>query len=166
MELKVGFSGSCHWCTEAIFQSLKGVRLVEQGWVSSALEPDRFSEGVIVHFNPNTIDLQSLTKIHLHTHSCTSSHAMRLKYKSAVYFFSNNDEIEIQGAINTAQEDFEQPIITEVLPMGEFSINQQKYLNYYANNPEKPFCQTYISPKLAMLRKKFSDNIDELLISE
>ena len=63
---KIGFGGGCHWCTEAVFQSLKGVLKVEQGWVSSTKENDAFSEAVIVHFNYNIISIKELTEIHLH----------------------------------------------------------------------------------------------------
>ncbi|MFV8270119.1 peptide-methionine (S)-S-oxide reductase [Flavobacterium sp. GT2N3] len=54
---KVGFGGGCHWCTEAYFQSLKGVEIVEQGWISSKFPEDIFSEAVIVHYNPSVIPL-------------------------------------------------------------------------------------------------------------
>lgn len=54
---KIGFGGGCHWCTEAVFQSLKGVELVEQGWIASIEPYSSFSEGVVVHFNLEQIDL-------------------------------------------------------------------------------------------------------------
>ncbi len=86
---KIGFGGGCHWCTEAVFQALIGVEKVEQGWIASEGENDSFSEAVIVHFDESTIDLSTLTAIHLFTHSCTSEHSMWKKYRSAVYTFSN-----------------------------------------------------------------------------
>jgi peptide-methionine (S)-S-oxide reductase len=71
---KIGFGGGCHWCTEAIFQSLKGVENVDQGWISSVGEYSSLSEAVVAHFDSNLINLITLVSIHLHTHSCTSLH--------------------------------------------------------------------------------------------
>lgn len=153
---KIGFGGSCHWCTEAIFQSLKGVKLVEQGWIASVFPDDELSEAVVVHFDAQVISLQVLIAIHLYTHSCTSIHPMRKKYRSAIYFFDEGQQRIAEATISNQQIEFDRPIITRVMPFVEFVLNNEKYLNYYHNNPDKPFCQVYIRPKLQLLLAKFS----------
>ena len=157
---KIGFGGSCHWCTEAIFLSLKGVTQVQQGWIASDGAAADFSEAVIVIFDSAAISLETLIAIHLHTHSCTSDHAMRLKYRSAVYTFTHGQAEDARQAINTLQAEFEQSIITAVLPFKEFKLNQDEYLNYYYSNPDKPFCQNIVSPKLKLVTQRFGKNID------
>ena len=157
--IKVGFGGSCHWCTEAIFQSLIGVTHVEQGWISSK-EYSTLSEGVLVHFDPNIIPLEVLVEIHLHTHSCTSTHSMREKYRSAVYVYDNAQNDNAHHAIINLQKDFEDMIITKVLWFTEFKINKEQYLDYYYNNPEKAFCKNQIEPKLKKLISMFSKRVD------
>ena len=94
---KIALGGGCHWCTEAVFQSLKGVVSVEQGYIASLVKHSAFSEGVIVHFNANIISLKTLIEIHLYTHKSTSNHSMREKYRSAIYVFSKsqNDKVEV-----------------------------------------------------------------------
>ena len=63
MELtKVAFGGGCHWCTEAVFQSLKGVEKVEQGFVASVAKNSSFSEAVIVHFQTEIIALKNISR--------------------------------------------------------------------------------------------------------
>ena len=63
MTTKIALGGGCHWCTEAVFQSLIGVHKVEQGFVASTDENTSFSEAVIVHFSPEAISLQTLIEI-------------------------------------------------------------------------------------------------------
>lgn len=151
---KIGFGGGCHWCTEAIFQSLHGVENVEQGWITSTSPFDTYSEGVIVHYG-NDIPLDTLIEVHLLTHSSTSLHSMRKKYRSAVYYFNVEDKHVIEEAIRRIELDKETCYITQVLPFVTFKENTESYLNYYKKNKQAPFCQTYIDPKLRILREKF-----------
>lgn len=157
--MKVGVGGSCHWCTEAIFQSLIGVTQVEQGWISSKEYP-AMSEAIIVHFDPELVPLYVLIKIHLHTHSCTSMHSMRDKYRSAIYTYNQEQSDNAHQAINSRQKYFEDMIITKVLSFAEFKINKEQYLDYYYNNPEKAFCKNQIEPKLKKLISMFAKRVD------
>ena len=152
----IGFGGGCHWCTEAVFLSLKGVQQVEQGWIASEPPCDAFSEAVIVTYDPAIITLADLIAIHLHTHAATSNHSMRHKYRSAVYWFDAAEEPLIKEIIGGLQSHFSDPIITQVLPFGNFKVSSPEYRNYYYANPEKPFCTLYIHPKLELLKKKFA----------
>ena len=153
---RVGFGGGCHWCTEAVFQHLRGVEHVAQGWASGRDKPDRFAEAVLVDFDPAAIPLSALIAIHLHTHACTSAHPMRHKYRSAVYGFGESQLAESRAILGDLARDFEQPIITEVVAFGAFRQNTERYLDYYRSRPEAPFCRRYISPKLAVLRERFA----------
>ncbi|WP_439559284.1 peptide-methionine (S)-S-oxide reductase, partial [Dyadobacter sp.] len=158
---KIGFGGSCHWCTEAIFRSLSGVIAVQQGWITAAGREVDYSEAVIVEFEEAMISLETLIEIHLRTHSSTSAHSFRTKYRSAIYTF---DEVQAScslAAINKLQPGFEQPIITEVLQFGSFKLNMEKYQDYYYSNPDKPFCRTFIDPKLKVLLDQFSGYVKE-----
>jgi peptide-methionine (S)-S-oxide reductase len=160
MTEEIGFGGSCHWCTEAIFLSLVGVTTVQQGWIADANQTKYFSEAVIVNFDPDIITVAELTAIHLHTHSCTSSHSMRVKYRSAVYCFSETQMQMVKVVMNALQLEFPKPLITEILKFGEFKLNKPEYLNYYFNDTEKPFCENIINPKLKELIKRFSANVE------
>ena len=161
MNRKAGFGGGCHWCTEAVFSSLKGVAKVEQGWIASDGENAEFSEGVVVEYNPDIIPFEVLIAIHLYTHSSTALHSMRVKYRSAVYIFNEADTAKAKAAITSLQNEFENPIITQVLPFADFKLNREEQLNYYFTDPRRPFCENYISPKLQLLREKFSASILE-----
>ncbi|OEY71395.1 peptide-methionine (S)-S-oxide reductase [Salegentibacter salarius] len=152
---KIAFGGGCHWCTEAIFQKIVGVVKVEQGYVASKANHFDYSEGVIVHYDRDKISLESLIEIHLHTHQSTSNHSMRNKYRSAIYYFDENDKIEALETLKNLKPDFEKEIITKVLPFISFKSSREEIQNYYLKGPDKPFCQNFISPKLELLKKKF-----------
>ena len=161
---QIGFGGNCHWCTEAIFQSLKGVSDVKQGWIASEGPAAAFSEAVLVNFDPKVISEATLIAIHLHTHSCTSNHSMRARYRSAAYTVSDAQASEAPEIMINLQTEFDQQIITTVLPLREFKLNKEEDLNYYYKNPDKPFCRSYISPKLKVLIDRFGGEVNSDLL--
>lgn len=165
MQQVIGFGGSCHWCTEAIFASLKGVIQVEQGWFKVDAIACDFSEAVRVTFDSDIISLTDLIAIHIDTHSATNVHSMRDKYRSAVYTFSSVQTQHANIAINAKQADYSDPLITQALPAGEFKHSPQKYQNYYYSNPQKPFCEVRINPKLSKLLTHYRDNVDSNKLS-
>ncbi len=158
---KIALGGGCHWCTEAVFQSLRGVHKVEQGFVASDGENSAFSEAVIVHFDEDVILLKVLIAIHLYTHESSSEHSMRSKYRSAVYYFNAKDEILSTQTLKELQVEFDRKIITRVLPFKTFKPSVELFRNYYFSDKEKPFCKTYIAPKLKLLLSQFSEHVNE-----
>ncbi|MBD8488720.1 peptide-methionine (S)-S-oxide reductase [Echinicola sp. CAU 1574] len=150
---KMGFGGGCHWCTEAVFQSIEGVGNVDQGWIASSGKYSSFSEAVLVDFDPQIISLHQLIKSHLLTHSCTSEHSMREKYRSAIYVFSHEQHEIVQKNLEDLQQLWSGNIITQILPFVSFRRNSADLLNYYQSRPDAPFCQKYIQPKLKLLKK-------------
>lgn len=155
---KIGFGGGCHWCTEAIFQSLKGVQKVEQDWISSLPPNDDFSEAVIVYYD-NDISLETLIEVHLLTHSSARNHSMSHKYRSAVYYFEAKDQRTALLIIDSLKIEHETHYKTKVLPYENFKLNSENYLNYYKNDKSKPFCQAYIDPKLKIIRSLFAKDV-------
>lgn len=161
---RIAFGGSCYWCMEAVFQSLLGVEKVEQGFVASHDEHHAetdFSEAVIVHFDPASIPLAVLVEIHLHTHHCTAEHSRRDRYRSAVYVFDPQQGIDAQRILAERQADFDAPLVTRVLPFAAFRPSEQQYHDYFYRNPQRPFCERWIAPKLRVLLQKFSQQTDQ-----
>lgn len=156
---KIGFGGGCHWCTEAVFQHLNGVVKVAQGWIAANGDEKAFSEAVIVHFDNTKITLSVLIEIHLRTHKSTVLHTMRDKYRSAIYTFSETQNSAIAAILKHLQSQFKNRIITKILSFMEFKASRTQIQNYYKKNPEKPFCKTFIDPKLKLLRNQFSDYV-------
>ncbi|MFD0914928.1 peptide-methionine (S)-S-oxide reductase [Pseudahrensia aquimaris] len=154
---KIGLGGGCHWCTEAVFQPLRGVESVEQGFIASTAPDDTFSEAVIVTFDPDAISLSDLIAVHLATHASTSNHSMRGKYRSAVYVFSDAQMEQAQSELDEHSRKTGAAFVTSILPFAQFKPSAQKFQNYYKTDPERPFCKAYIDPKLAKLRSNYAD---------
>ena len=150
---QIALGGGCHWCTEAVFQQLKGVYNVQQGYIASTGENNNLSEGILFEYNPEEISLERLIYVHLSTHKSTSNHSFRKKYRSAVYYFSDVQEKQLTNTIASLQKKFNEKIITKVLAFVEFKASRESIQNYYTKNPDSPFCKRYIIPKLDLIKK-------------
>lgn len=154
---RIGLGGGCHWCTEAVFQALRGVVVVAQGFACAPPPDDSWSEAVIVSFDPSDIDLKTLIEVHLRTHASTSPHKMRGKYRSAIYIFDAAQADLARGVLDDLQAGFAKPLVTQVLDHAGFKSSDQRFHNYYTTDPDRPFCKTYIDPKLQLIRQHYSE---------
>jgi peptide-methionine (S)-S-oxide reductase len=155
---KIGLGGGCHWCTEGVFQSLRGVAQVDQGFVRSDPPADGWAEGVIVQFDASAISLGTLIEVHLRTHSAFRPFTPTAKYRSAVYVFDEIQQRDAAAAIAAMQPEFEKPIETRILAFRGFKLSDPRFLNYYQTDPERPFCRRYIDPKLEIIRRNFAEH--------
>ena len=156
---RVGLGGGCHWCTEAVFQSLHGVSNVAQGYVRSEPPHEDWSEAIVVTFDPSTIELAVLLEIHLRTHSSMSNHKMRGKYRSAIYTFNDEQRLQAESSLMALQPAFEKPLVTLVLTHCAFRRSDERFQDYYLKDPDRPFCRSYIDPKLRLLRERFAERV-------
>ncbi|MBQ4812442.1 peptide-methionine (S)-S-oxide reductase [Pseudoalteromonas luteoviolacea] len=163
---KLGVGGSCYWCTEAIFTSLNGVIKVTQGWVNSIGDQSGFSEGILIEFDTEIITLCDLIEIHLHTHSSTSNHSRRDKYRSAVYCFDELQKQSAEECLDLLGKGFEEQIITQALIFNEFKASAAHYQNYFYTEPSRPFCKNIITPKLKKLLEQFGEKVDEVKVKK
>lgn len=154
---KIGLGGGCHWCTEGVFQSLRGVDRVEQGFIQSKAPADTWAEGVLVSFDPMIVGLATLVEIHVGTHSGSGAYSPGGRYRSAIYVFDAGQSREaalILARQVTGQGD---PSRTSVLPFVGFRPSEARYRNYYRSDPNRPFCRRYIDPKLDFVRRHYAD---------
>jgi len=152
---QIGFGGGCHWCTEGVFQALKGVVQVDQGFIQSEAPSDTWAEGVIVNFDPAIISLATLAEVHLRTHSASGTYSPGGRYRSAIYVFEADQHPEAARTI--AQLGKESAARTMLLPFLGFKPSDARYQNYYRTNPDRPFCRRYIDPKLKYIRDQYPE---------
>ncbi|MCP9236694.1 peptide-methionine (S)-S-oxide reductase [Lewinella sp. JB7] len=154
---RIGLGGGCHWCTEGVFVSLRGVVRVEQGWIASRSPYDTPSEAVIVHFDPGRITAGKLITVHLETHAAWSDHAFRGKYRSAVYYFRAREADHYRQLLAAVAGQTDRTLRTMVLPFKSFKPSLPEHRDYFRSDPERPFCRRYIVPKLNHLREQYPE---------
>jgi peptide-methionine (S)-S-oxide reductase len=139
-----------------VFQALKGVHAVRQGFITADPPHEDWSEAVELDYDPDIISLADLIAAHLATHASSSNHKMRGKYRSAVYVAGADQAALARTAITDAARRTGLDFVTQVLHNRGFKPSATAFQNYYATDPERPFCQTYIDPKLAKLKAQFT----------
>ena len=159
-EKRVGVGGGCHWCTEAVFQVLLGVSKVEQGWLASTGEHSELSEGVIVTYEPSQIALRDLVEVHLQTHSSSSDHSLRSRYRSAIYSFDLEEIARLELLLRELEEKLGRALITKALEYSHFRASRENIRDYYKKRPDKPFCSRHIEPKLEFLLEHYPWLVD------
>lgn len=165
--------GGCFWCTEAIFQQLKGVKSVLSGY-SGGHEKDPtykrvctgktgHAEVIQVVYDSEMIQLEDLIRVHLHSHNPTTPERQGAdkgsQYRSIIFYRSEEEKKLIEQIIQEEQTNFDAPISTEIKPFEIFYPAEDKHHNYYNRDREKPYCKNIIDPKLAKLRKNFSEKV-------
>lgn len=113
-----------------------------------------------MHFHPASVGIATLIEAHLHTHASTVSHSMRQKYRSAVYCFDAAQAARARAELAALQTQFDAPLATRVLAFATFEASAARYHNYYAKHAQRPFCQTYIEPKLSILKARLGGIVE------
>lgn len=165
------FAAGCFWCTEAIFLGVKGVVRVRSGYTGGHVANPTYeqvctgrtghAEAVEVAFDPSVVTYAQLVEVFFLTHDPTTpnrqGHDIGEQYRSVIFTHSPEQRrtAEAVKARLEAEHAYERPIITQLKPAADFFEAEAHHQNYYAHNPQQPYCQTVISPKLAAFRQRF-----------
>jgi len=169
---QVTLGAGCFWCVEAIFEEVKGVKSVVAGYAGGDIENPSYrevasgntghAEVTRITFDPSVVSFEQLLEVFWHTHNPTTKNRQGAdvgpQYRSVI-FYHNEEQKEIaqQSLKKTdASELWEDPIVTEVQPLSNYSKAKNYHQNYYANNPNAGYCTVVIAPKLKKFRKEFS----------
>lgn len=166
----VTFGGGCFWCTEAIFKNTKGVITVKNGFSGGFIKNPPYrevctgrtghAEVIQLTYDPAIISLEELVTIHLLTHNPTTVNAQGAdkgtQYRSIVFYNDDTEKEIIEKVIQIVQENFSEPIVTEVKPFEVFYNAEDNHQNYYEENKDALYCRMVISPKIAKFRKNFT----------
>lgn len=159
--------GGCFWCLDAIYKKVEGVKNIESGYAGGHTDSPTYNEvcdGQTGHaevvrltFDENIIDLKNILRIFFEVHDPTTINAqggdIGTQYRSVIFYSNPEDENIINSAIEEAQNNFKNKIVTEVSPLPAFYLAEDYHQDYYAKNPNQPYCVAVISPKLEKFLK-------------
>jgi peptide-methionine (S)-S-oxide reductase len=170
------FGNGCFWCTEAIFQSLKGVITVSSGYTGgNTVNPTYMeicngdtghAEVINIEFDADVISFEELLVVFFKTHNPTTLNRqgsdVGTQYRSAVFYHTDEQKIQTQLMINklTEKKVFEKPIVTEITPASTFYKAEDYHQNYFQDNTYKPYCTMVIQPKMTKFAKEFVEKIN------
>lgn len=169
---KIILGGGCFWCTEAIFQRLKGVISVKSGYAGGEIPNPSYDEvcegntghveAIEIEFNPQEIELGTILEVFLHTHNPTirnqQGNDIGTQYQSTVFYFDEKQKEIVKKVIDkiTKEGIYSKPIITDVKPYINFYEAEKYHQNYYNRNESAPYCSFIIAPKIQKLLKEYS----------
>jgi peptide-methionine (S)-S-oxide reductase len=157
--------GGCFWCVEALYETLEGVTAVESGYAGGH-DPDPtyqevcsgstgHAEVVKVDFDPTRISLESLLDFFWEAHDPTTLNRqgadVGTQYRSIILTSSEAQRVAAEASKAAAQKRFTKPIVTEIEPLETFHKAENYHQDYFKNNPNAPYCQYVIAPKLKKL---------------
>lgn len=173
------FGAGCFWCVEAIYQRVNGVVAVESGYAGGQVVNPTYNQVVSgntghaevakVTFDPEQISFEELLEVFWHTHDPTTLNRqgadVGTQYRSAIFFNSlEQKQIAEKSLKKTDASDlWNDPIVTEITPLSNYSTAEDYHQNYFNNNPNAGYCSVVIAPKLAKFKKEFPHLLQESL---
>jgi peptide-methionine (S)-S-oxide reductase len=172
---QITFGNGCFWCTEAIFQTLKGVKSVASGYMGGHTKNPTYMEvcngdtghAEVIHleYDADEISFDELLLVFFKTHNPTTlnrqGNDIGTQYRSAIFYYTDEQKQAAEAMIKrlTDEKVFDNPIVTEVTPASEFYKAEDYHQNYYNDNPNKSYCAFVIQPKLNKFARDFTDKI-------
>ena len=167
----ITLAGGCFWCTEAVFDRVRGVTDVQSGYSNGHAQNPTYeqvctghtghAEVVRLQFDDTVISLREILEIFFATHDPSQlnrqGNDVGTQYRSGIYY-----ETEAQGELArqmlkemAAEGIYDAPITTEVAPLSNWSAAEPYHDDYYARNPNQGYCAAVVGPKVAKFRKTF-----------
>ena len=168
------FGGGCFWCTEAVFQEVKGVEKIVSGY-SGGDAPGKptyreicsgltgYAEVVQITFDTNVISYEDILVIFMTTHDPTTLNRQGAdagtQYRSVIYYHDSAQKKIAEVVVKEISPYYKDPIVTEITALDIFYEAEKEHQDYYRNNQEQGYCSFVITPKLTKLRKLHADKL-------
>jgi peptide-methionine (S)-S-oxide reductase len=172
---KAIFAGGCFWCTEAIFQRIKGVESVQPGFTGGSIKNPGYrevctgstghAEAIQITYDPKLVSFETLMELFFATHNPTTLNQqgadVGTHYRSGVFYTSENQKIQVEDFILKLNKSnfYDAPIVTEITLFEVFYNAEENHQNYYNQNAEQKYCDYTITPKIEKIKAIFSDKL-------
>jgi len=171
------FGGGCFWCTEAVFETLKGVISVMPGYAGGNTPNPTYksvsggqtghAEVIQIEYDPTQVSLDDLLTVFFATHDPTTPDRqgpdVGTQYRSVILYTTESQKEASENKtkeINNSNPDGK-PVVTEVKPLDKFYPAEEYHRDFYAKNPSQAYCQVVINPKLEKVKKDFANLLKE-----
>ncbi|KXK13144.1 MAG: peptide methionine sulfoxide reductase [Chloroflexi bacterium OLB14] len=167
----ITLAGGCFWCLEAVYDEVKGVLSVDSGYSNGNVPNPSYkavctgltghAEVVQIKFDPNVISVRDILNVFFGIHDPTTLNRqgadVGTQYRSGIYYHTPEQKEIAENLIKelTAQQIFDNPIVTEVEAIKDFYIAEDYHQEYFVNNKFQPYCMAVISPKVNKFRKHY-----------
>jgi len=167
---KATLGGGCFWCLEAVYQEVRGVRRVVSGYAGGHVpDPDYravctgrtgHAEVVQLTYDPGVVSYRDLLEIFFTIHDPTQEDRqgadVGTQYRSIILYASPAQKEAAESLIGELERDevYDEPVVTEVVPLEAFYPAEDYHQDYYQRNTRQPYCQIVVAPKLAKFRAK------------
>lgn len=167
----ITLAGGCFWCLEAVFDEMKGVISVESGYSNGHVANPSYrevcngntghAEVVQIKFDPTVISFRDVLNVFFAMHDPTTLNRqgadVGTQYRSGIYYHTPEQKETAEALIKELNEQkiWNGPIVTEVQALSNFYIAEDYHQEYFANNPNQPYCMAVVAPKVSKFRKHY-----------
>ena len=172
---KATLGGGCFWCTEAIYQDIKGVHSVVSGYAGGAVDNPTYqqictgttghAEVIQITYDPAVISYEEILFIFWRVHDPTTLNRqgadVGTQYRSTIMFHNDAQKAIAEKSKQEADAArlYASPIVTEIVPLATFYDAEGYHQNYYKDNPNQGYCRVVIDPKVRKFRQSFQDKL-------
>ena len=169
----LALGGGCFWCTEAVYKEVRGITDVESGYSNGHVQRPTYeqvctgttghNEVIKIEYDPDQISLRQVLEIFFVVHDPTQLNRQGndtgTQYRSGIYYTTPQQKDEADDMIREMSQDklFGKPIVTEVLPLTNYSPAEEYHQDFFEKNPYQGYCMAVAAPKVAKFRKTFAE---------
>jgi peptide-methionine (S)-S-oxide reductase len=162
---KATLGGGCFWCIEAVYKRVEGVRSVTSGYAGGSTPNPTYeqvctgrtghAEVTQIEYDPGAISYREILEIFWKAHDPTTLNRqgadVGTQYRSIIFYHGDDQRQIAEESKAQAQEQFSDPIVTEIEPLDVFYPAEGYHQDYFEMNPNAGYCRLVIHPKLKKL---------------